>query len=309
MDTGSAGATLSIAGVVAGNALIAQVVAHRAGTPSGNLIAGIGSRIGGSPANTWQLAVRESYVSGAGAMTEVTIWYALNVAAGDTSIELDFQYEDDSTFCRWGVDEWAGILTSGALDKTASSEVGPNSASITVTGTTLAQAAELVIGAVGNKWNFSWNGSASGAGAAPAGGYTVLRGDTDNAVMSFQAAYKEVSATTAPTITWDQVNDADQGCVAALATFRIGTINRRIRVAFDAAINGATGITAYAWRGLLESVLPKKYTGLTAEASGGVLLIPVAAGDYTTGESVSVIAYQPSGTGGCTLTTGTVEEY
>lgn len=317
VDSGWASAALTLNGVSTGNALIAVVAAFRSATTIGNnLINGVESRIGGTLDRSFTLARRQQIQGAGGQLTEVTIWFALNVSAGNTNVILDFNYEDDSTTCRWGVDEWPSILTTGALDVTSSGTAASNTASLTTTTTaTLAQAVELAIGVIGNRENFSWNGSGADPGAAPAGGWTVLRGQVqDNANdIPWQAVYRETAATSGFSITWNKAQQLDSGTVAAVATFRIGTTNRRARFVLDPSVNGATGITAYIWRGLPETVgnNARRYNGITAEASGGIVLVPLGtdSATYVTGESVNALLMQPAGTRGTTLLTGTIETY
>jgi hypothetical protein len=308
IDSGSAGASATLTGVTAGHAVIVVTAAMRAGTASGNLIDGV--TVGGTSAT---LAKREGYVSPANATTEVCIWYVLNLTSGDKSVALDFTYEDDSTYCNWHADSWA-IATSSALDVTSSAEFTANTSTVSVplsgaTGT-LAQASELVIAAVANKWNYEWNGLGTNPGAAPTG-YTVLAGSCEDNLnlCSFQTAYKETSSTSGVSCSWGQVNGGDQGCVTALATFKISTVTKRIKVRADAAMNNAAGITAYAWLGDPSGEYAQKWTAQAAESTGGVLYLANPPASWATSSVVNVILYQPANEKkGTTFVTGVVEE-
>lgn len=310
IDSGSGNNFASASLTVPSNASLVTVVtaAWRTQGSSGNLINDV--TIGGT---SMSLAVRSSQQFYANYGYELCIWYALNVSSGAKTIALDFVNEDDSTHCNWHADSWDGIVTSNALDKTSSHSIEADASSISVpsTGTTatLAQAAELVIAAATSRWNWVWEGEYGGAGGVPAG-WEIIAGLTEDNVnqVPFQTRYKETSTTAGVSATFGKENTGVN--IAVLATFKIGTVNRRVKVLTDSAINSASGITAYAWSGDPSTMLANKWANLSAESSGGILYLPDPPAAWTTGSEVNVIAYQPGGTKKSTgFVVGKVEEY
>lgn len=308
IDSGSAGATAALVVPDSASLVTVVTVAFRYQGSAGNLINGV-TLAGGA----MTLAVRKTYQDGASSGSEICIWYSMNVSSGSKTIALDFVNEDDSTLCNWHGDSWTTIATSSALDVTSSSDNVSAATSINVPASgstsTLAQAAELVIAVAFSKWNWTWGGTYGGAGTAPSG-YTLITGLTEDNTNTaiFQSAYKDVSATTGVSATWAKENTGLN--LAALATFKIGTTQRRVKVLADTAIDGATGITAYAWVGDPDSVLAEKWTSLTAESSGGIVYLTNPPAGWTTGTDVNVVLYQPAGDKRTTgFVVGLVEEY
>jgi hypothetical protein len=294
------GATIS--GVVAGNALVAIVYAHRASGSSGDIVSGYGTTIGGSAANTWTLAARSKRLDDGGVWClEMTIWVALNVAAGTTVGKPTFNFTD-ALYVWSHMDEWSGIATSSAVDKT-DADYAINTATTITTGATatLAQASEVVITAIGTRLAYSWNGSSTGAGTAPST-YTILQGTTDNADgVTGQSAYKEVTATTGVSATWTYANA--QTAVAAIVTLKQATTTLRLEIDdIDSTdISGTTGWTFWAWSGdPLDAKAVKRWTSYAASISGTKLVFDSAPAGAAANDTYNVMGYQPSGT----LTTG-----
>lgn len=303
--------TAVINGVAAGNALIAVVCAHRAGTGSGNLIDGYGSTIGGSAANTWTLVGRAAIADPGNFRTEITYWIAHNVSAGNTTCKPDFTYEDGSTNCQHHVDEWPGMPTLSAPDRFAAAGVPTNTGSISVGPTAaLAQAAEVVYAAFCNRYTYEWGGGSSGAGTPPSG-YTLLKGETSNVMLPFQTSYREVSATTAISVSISQVVQSDQGGVGAIATFKLSTTNFRVEITgINTDVNAATGLSAYVWTANPKDATATEYLNVTAEATGGTIYLTPAPVGTTDNQSVNCAVYQTSGTKGLVgIVPGTVKEY
>lgn len=294
------GATIS--GVVAGNCLVAIVYAHRASGSASNIVSGYGTTIGGSAANTWTLAARSQRLDDGGVWClEVTIWVALNVSAGTTIGKPTFNFTD-ALYVWSHMDEWSGIATSSAVDKT-DTDYAINTATTLTTGptATLAQSSEVVIAAIGTRLAYSWNGSSSGSGSPPST-FTILQGSTDNSIQAVgQSAYKEVTATTGPSATWTYANA--QTAVAAIVTLKQATTTLRLEIDdIDTTdITSTTGWTFWAWSGdPLDAAAKKRWTGYAASISSGKLVFSDAPAGAVAGDNYNVMGYQPSGT----LTTG-----
>lgn len=310
INSAHANATASLS-VPASASLVTVVTnVHRVQPSIADLMSGV--TLGGV---AMTLAKRTRYQRSSIECVETCIWYAMNVTSGSKTIALDFVNETLDNLCSWHGDSWAGVVTTGALDVTAdNSASNPHSGSFSVPASgasgTLAQAAELVIAVIAAKWSWMWNGAYDPNGGVAPSTYTLLAGRSQDNVneLPFQSVYKETSATTGVSATW--ALEATDLTVAALATFKIGTTQRRVKVLADSAINSASGITAFAWSGDPSSVLATKWTSRTAEASGGIVYLPSPPAAWTTGAEVNVVLYQPAGDKKTTgFVVGKVEEY
>ena len=286
------GATIN--GVESGNTLVAIVVAHRPSSGTGNIVSGYATTIGATPTNTWTLIARAGRLEPAGVWySEVTAWIASNVAAGNTVGKPTFSLTDALTVFSH-MDEWSGIATSSPVDKTATADESGAAGTLTVGPTgTLSQASEVVIGAIGNRYNYSWTSPS---------GFTVLQSTTDNSTGNVaQSLYREVSATTSLSATWSYVTGYGPA-VGVLFTLKQGTTTLRLEVDnIDADITGTTGWTFWAWPGdPLDSAASKRWTSYSATLSSGKLVFPDAPSGAAENSTWNVMGYQPSGT----LTTG-----
>jgi hypothetical protein len=306
ISTGDARLSHTLSGVTAGHCVIVVTNAFRFSTTT-DLVTGV--TIGGTAAT---LAVRIGASSpSTGHRTETCIWFVANQPAGSRAVVVSV---NGPLFVNWHADAWP-LATTTPLDRTASAvhmNPGTQSVPVPATGTTaaLAQAAELVIASAGSKYNWTWGGTLGGGGTPPAG-YALLAGITDDNVnqMPFQTVYRETTSTAGVSAGFS-VAATDAETVGALATFRLASAQRRIRVLAESAINGATGITAYAWTGEPDGSLATRWTGLSAEGTGGVLFLPSPPASWPTGSDVNVIAYQPAGTQrGTSWVLGRVEEF
>jgi hypothetical protein len=295
----SGGASITMPGVVAGNALLAIVCASRYGTASGYHVAAINS----SPSATFSAAGQAFRTHGDLFRTTVEPFIAHAVSGGSMTISLDLTYEDD-TRVSWFVVELNGLTSSASFDKTDDATVDDTVSSITAGPTaTLSQASEFVLAVAASRYWSSYNG-----GAVAPSGYTTLASNvaTDNVGTTFHASYKNVSATTAVDATWTV--PLTDGGAAVVSTFRNSSLVIRCTFVNGTPpddIDGITNITAYVWQGDPVASLPAKYTGLSAEASGNTLFIP-APGWATASDTVTVVAYSASG-GASPLMLGTVE--
>lgn len=306
LSTGAAKLSATLTGVTAGHAVIAVTHAHKQSTASGDLVSGV--TVGGSAAT---LAVRRVETNSVtGHRTETCIWFALNQTAGNKAIVVSV---NGPLYVNWHADSWA-IATTAALDKTTSAWVQGAGSSFTVPASgdtgTLAQAAELVIAALSDKYQWGINGGYSDPGIAPTG-YTALAGNVSDNVnrVGCQTAYRETSTTAGVSASWALAQTGGD-VTGVIATFKIATVQRRVKVLADSAINGVTGITAYAWPGDPSASLATKWTGLNAEAAGGIVYLPSPPAGWATGADVNVILYQPAGAKkGTSFVLGRVEEY
>ncbi len=301
----------TINGVASGNCLVAIVIVHYPGGSDTDLVSAYSTTISGSPANTWTNVLRSRRGDAAGVWySELTAWVAPNASAGNTIGKPTFTQAGNHWLFSH-MDEWSGIATTSPVDKTDTDTVaaGAGTTSLTTGPTaTLAQASQVVIAAIGNRYNYAWNGG-YGSGTAPST-YTVLRGTTDNTTGAVgQSAYKEVSATTAVSAAWTFV--AGYGpAVAGIFTLKTATTTLRLEVDdIDTEITGTTGWTFWAWSGDPgDAAADKKWTSYAASISGGKLVFPDAPPGATDGSTWNVMGYQPSGTLTTGFMSGTVRE-
>lgn len=285
--------------VTAGSMLVARVVIRNLSAAGALLTA-----ITDSKSQTWTLrrSERDDGLFGYG---WIYTFDTYNAAAGSTTVSLDCTLEDTNNYIAWMVTEVSGALTTNAHDTGSSAEVDGTPASIAVPATaTLSQADEIVFAFVGAKWWYDLNGG------VPPTGWTLDGLNDSNNIINAMFVSKIVTATTAQSVTFVGVANQSvaEGAMAMIQTYKAGaSVNYRVRALFNTAINGDTGITALVWKGSADTVLARQVTSLTAEASGGILFIPLPATGYTNGESVNVIAYNSVDTSG--LITASVETY
>ena len=295
----SPGASITLTGVAAGNALIAVVCASRYGTSSGYHVAAITS----SPSSTFSTAGASFRTHGDTFRTTVEPFIAHAVTGGSTTVTLDLTYEDE-TRVSWFVVEVNSLASSASFDKTDDATVDDSATTITAGPTaTLSQASEFILAVAASRYWSTYNG-----GAVAPSGYTTIASNlsTDSVGTTFLAAYKNVAATTAVDATW--AVPATDGGAAVVSTFRNNALVVRCTFLNGTPpddIDGITGITAHVWAGDPSAGASTKYTGLSAEASGNTLFIP-APGWATAAQTVTVIAYSASG-GASPLMLGTVE--
>jgi len=310
INSAHANATASLS-VPASASLVTVVTnVHRVQPSIADLMTGV--TLGGA---AMTLAKRVRYQRSTVECIETCIWYAMDVTSGSKTIALDFVNETLDNLCSWHGDSWAGVATTSALDVTAENGTeNPHSGSFAVPASgasaTLAQATELVIAVITARYSWMWNGAYSPNGGTAPSTYTFLAGRSQDNIneLPFQSVYKETAATTGVSAAWTL--ETSDVTVAAIATFKIGTTQRRVKVLADTAINSASGITAFAWSGDPSSVLATKWTSLTAEASGGIVYLPDPPVAWTTDAEVNVVLYQPAGDKKTTgFVVGKVEEF
>lgn len=309
-DANVAGALIN--GVASGSLLVAVVVAFcNTSVQSGNIVSGYGTTIGGSPANTWSLAKRIAQTVGVW-RTEITVWVAHNVSAGNTTGKPTFTSSTNEGHSVWHhLDEWTGMATSSSVDKTGDDTASDGEGALTIATTAaLAQADEVVYAVAACRYNYIWNGSYDAPGTAPST-YTVIQGTTDNAsLIVAQSAYKEVSSTAGVGAAWTYAEQpGDLGGVAALVTLKKSSTSLRLEIDdIDSTdMSGTTGWTIWAWAGdPASAAADKKWTGYAASITGGVLILPDAPPGASLSDTYNVSGYQPAGTKNLAWCTGVV---
>ena len=311
LSTGAAKLAHTLTGVTATHAGIVVTNAYKLATASGELVTGV--TIGGAAANP---DVRIGATDSLGHRTETCIWSLENLTAGDKAVVLTVS---GPLYVNWHADSWAIGVTS-PLDKTETAthlNPGTTAVPVPVTGTTatLSQASELVIASAASKFSYAWGGAYGGGGTPPAG-YTLLAGLTEDNVnqCNFQSVYRETTTTGGVSAAF-AVSSTDANTTGAIATFKITTVQRRVRVraaplAGGPSFMGATGLTVHAWPGNPKDSVATEWLGLTAEAAEEVVFLSNPPAAWAVGADVNVIVYQPSGAlGGTSWVRGRVEEY
>lgn len=289
--------------VTAGSLLVACIFIANVGA-TGDLI----NDVTDSKGQTWtkRTSIRDTVENG---LSCFYIYECLAAGAGSTTISLDCAIEDNNNFIIWDVTEYSGVgsVDTGIHDADA---VNGAAGSVSTGPVTPSVDDTLVVTGVGARWWYYVQGNGVDDDSPPTG-YTTNNLQNGNTYGQFQSAYRILTSAAAQTPSWNGPagQSADYGAVAAVAVYRAATgTNLRIRAIFNTAINGDSGITAYVWTGEPSSVVATKFTGLTAEASGGVLLINLPSNTtLTNGQSVTVLAFNSADTSG--LVTGTVETY
>jgi hypothetical protein len=298
------GATIN--GVASGNCLIALVYVVTPTSNSSDVVSAYSTTIGGSAANTWTLIARGKVLGADGVRClEVTAWIAHNVSAGNTVGKPTLVPGSGNNVIHH-VDEWSGIVTASAVDKTATATHSATSATSITAGptATLAQTNEVVIGAVVTWLGYRYNGTGDGTGpGTPPTGLTILQGTTTNAfAVTGQSAYKDPAGSTAAvSAAWTY--DNAQPSAAIIFTVKQGTTNLRLEIDnIDSTdITGTTGWTFYAWPGAPDAgAATKTWTAYSASIVSGKLVFPDAPPGATAGSTWNAMGYQPAGT----LTTG-----
>lgn len=169
--------------------------------------------------NTWNSAVSVEDSSGTGDASKATIYYAMNCAAGSTTVTVSSSL--GSTAFEGNVSEFSGLLTASALDVTANSPHNSGGTSCTPTTGTTAQADELVVGVMAvNSADTTCNIS------DPPSGYTSIGVNQDsNATIGHEGCYKIVSATGTQSATWS-FDATTGGDVGVLATFKAAAVTQ-----------------------------------------------------------------------------------
>jgi hypothetical protein len=300
-QSNSSGASITLTGVTAGNAILAVPCSSRLSTASGRLVDAVTS----SPSATFSAAGTAYFTTAGGHRVAIEPFVAHAVAGGSMTVSLDCTHETNDTRVSWFVIEVSGLASSASFDKTDDATAADGLTSITAGPTaTLSQASEFVLAVAGSRYWWNFNG-----GSTAPSGYTTLASNVDNDEVgtTFHASYKNVSATTAVDATWTVPSAADGGA-ALISTFRNSAL--RVRWTFVNGtppddIDGVTGITSYVWQTTPDAGAATVYTGGAAEVSGNTLFTPApgwaSASDTVTGIHVS------SGGGASPLMLGTVE--
>jgi hypothetical protein len=202
---GNAGATSVArafpANVAAGDTIIVAVV----------LTVGTVTGVTDSRANTYAKAVGNNNNSNG---NEVSLWYAANVNGGSVTVTAAFSaVSDDSAIA---IHEYGGLASASPLDRTAGAGNDNTAPSSGATASTT-QAAELVVGAVGD----DPNATTFTAGA----GFTLRQRIIDGTVADIATEDKVVSTVGPQTATFTADQVAAWSCV--VATFKAAASTRR----------------------------------------------------------------------------------
>lgn len=179
-DTGTT--TVVRTGVAAGNLLIVTIAYYRG---TGGLIT-----VTSSPTSTWAEALR---ING-DANSHIAVWYAMDVAAGSTTVSFSWSDPGAGT----------GILEGDVLEFSSAATAAARDAFVTNTGTstaasatsgTLAQADEVVV------MMTSHTGADTALAHDTADSYTLVSENEDNDNgQAYQTQYKIVAATTSQVV-------------------------------------------------------------------------------------------------------------
>lgn len=297
LRTQESGASSNLAfgsNVTAGSALFLYV---------GNYPSGISS-VSDSQGNTWQKADGV----GDGGINFGEVWYALNAAAGATTITISPTSTSGNYLTAWA-QEWSGVQTSGALDRTGTA-TNTNTVS---TSLATQQADELLLTVA-----VADTGAANINWGTPTDYTLVGRENDSNNYTGLQAAYRVVAATGTQSATHTVSGIATSAVDAVIATFRLassggtGTLSQTLGAA-TAASAGALTISGSSARTLGAATLSSAAAltisgssavtlGAASSSSAGALAISgalagtlgavtaVAAGDVVSGLSGSTAA-------------------
>lgn len=195
--TFSASTTQLRAGVTAGNLLVVPVAYFHGG---GRTIT-----VTSSPTNTWSQHVS---ING-DANSHIAIWYAQNVASGDTTLTFTWSAGSGDGQLEGDILEWSSAATTGAADATVTNSSTGNSPS--VTSGTLAQEDEVILAIVSHTGN--------DVAITPDGTYTQISENEDNNLgQTYNSQYKIVASTTSDTADWSLASS--RAWFAALASFK-----------------------------------------------------------------------------------------
>lgn len=194
--TNGSGSTISctVTSPTNGNALIATIGARDASTGTVTSITQTGA--------TWAQAVESTNND---ASTE--IWYALNVSGAGTSITINLS---GTYYASAVISEYSGLVTSSALDQTAT-WTGKSASPVTGTTSTTTQAQQLWIGGI--------SGERANTYSSPTNSFTILGQVTGGSNSDVSTVYLEriVSATGAANS--GVTASGNQDSSGAIATF------------------------------------------------------------------------------------------
>ena len=196
--------------VVVGDALL--VAANSEANTTNPCVTGISDNNGG----TWSSAVT---TGGGAGHTCGAIYYSLNHPAGATTVSVTYGGGSASCANAQTLIEASGLLSSGALDQTATSNNTSTTTITTGTPTTTAQANELAFGFAAN----DYAGLCSTVTAGPTNSFSGLTCQGAQApstpyYSTMPSAYLILSATGTPNTAW--TTSATSSGDGAIATFK-----------------------------------------------------------------------------------------
>lgn len=302
-----ASTSITVNSVAGSSLLFAQVVCWKySETDDTDLVTGVTS---GGGTYVWERAVvsKHRVVGGSEHKVEVSVWFLKNAPSGNTTAVLAHRGDD----YWWNWEEAVGCATTTPTGPTGT--VANNAVtSVTTSSTgTLPMADMLVVGVYANPYGSTFTG--------PAGSTTrdSMNGAADPAVIGGVFSVQIVSATTAIAWNYTSGSTATQGVVAAVATFKGATTQRRLKINnLQSAVNGTTDWTIRYWAVDGATFTGTRVTGINAEASGGTIYVtaaqsaPIAA--LAPATAVNCVALRASGSpikGLVGVVQGVIEDY
>lgn len=301
-DSASSDASTTLSGVTAGNTLIAYVAIQRYSTSTPGLLTAVASTIGGTTANTWQIAKAQAKVKDEGApaasyhQTESIIAVATNVAGGNTTIALDFVYEDGGNVASWFVEEWSGLAKTSIVNGIASG-TGAHEATSTTTGNTgtLGSTDDLALSLISGMFLGAVNG---GSPETASSGWTTrgyqLVGTVLDGRAPMHAQSKQLASASAISASWTH-DTAFQGTAAVLVTLKSASTAKRIKISgMPSTVDGTTGWEVMHWTSHTDGATFRLVLGISAEASGGTMYVTGATvPNLTAGTVINCVAGRP----------------
>lgn len=291
-SAGSNPGSITLASVPAGADLICWVACRNDPVTSGETVASISS----SPSLTWALvdATDGKVLRNTDDTNGRQGLYAFHarVASANTYVVTPTLTNAANNRVVGGLIELTGMASSGPIDGHDTATAVNADSTITAGPTaTLTQADQTAIAIVLGRWWWQLNGTGDG-GTAPSG-WTRAVGSTDNSMLPYQVAYREISSTTALSAAWTVPASQGDGGQALIFTLKksVGTLRTRVKFKTGSGINGVTGITVKLWRGDPDTNYSTTYAGRAAEASGDVMYTPAPAGAVD-GDTLNVVAFK-----------------
>lgn len=284
--------SITLASVPAGADLICWVACRNDTVGTGETVASVAS----SPSLTWTLVdatdgkVLRTTDDTAG--RQGLYAYTARVATAGTYVVTPTLTNAASNRVVGGLIEMTGMASSSPVDGHDTATAVNADASITAGPTaTLTQAEQTAIAVVIGRWWWQFNGAGDG-GTAPSG-WARAAGSSDNAMLPYQVAYREISSTTALSAAWTVPASQGDGGQAVIFTLKksVGTLRTRIKFKTGSGIDGVTGCTVKLWRGDPDTNYSTTYTGRAAEASGDVMYTPAPAGAIA-GDTLTVVVFK-----------------
>jgi hypothetical protein len=297
VNNGGSTSTVTMTGVVAGSTLMVVLPAFRFSTPDGALVTGVSSSNGGA-LTLARSRLRNSDNGGNQHRLGVHVFLLQNAAAGSHTLTVTFA-NATGNYADWFSMEVPGLMTSGALDASASTDGAfvHGVSSVSVISGALAEALSMAVVVAAGQGASSWNGSTTAPFPAPSGGWIALRGKRYGASLDgvpFQASYLDTSSVAALTASWTVPNDSvSDGFITAIVVLRLAAGGNYVEILLQpdtedgVAINGTSG-----WIVHVAPADPKDgyvvYSGVAAQVTGNEIRVQGAGGTTAVGGTVNV---------------------